>query len=854
LAQAARPFARRFEAGSAQENRVTFERPWMLLFALLPVAWFVLRYRTVPRKIGFALKAAALTSILLAIAEPGLRMNSRRTAAVILVDTSGSVSAEDLEKASGLTRSIERAKGRNWLRVLSFAQSVRNLTSTEKARFELTAGDGGKATDIEAAIRSGIAALPSGMAQRIVLISDGKENAGSVARAAWQARELGIPIDTYALAGKPKPRLLLESVNVPGNAFTGERFPVDLTVTSPQRVSASVEISAEGKTLGAQTAELQEGKNTLRLHANINSAGALSLSGVIRAPELGPTGEARFDHAITLRKPGVLFVSQDPPGSGSQLLSALAAAQFNVTEAPAIPPGDLSRFQIVALNNQNLAAMPEDAQARLEGFVKDGGGLIVIGGEREVYVEKKTESPLDRALPAKIAPPRSPEGTCVVLIIDKSSSMEGKKIELARLAAIGVIRNLRPIDKIGVLIFDNSFQWAVPIRRAEDKVLINRLVAGITPDGGTQIAPALSEAYHKTLAQQATYKHIVLLTDGISEEGDSLELAREAEGQRVTISTVGLGQDVNRAYLEKIAASAGGKSYFLSDPAGLQQILLRDVLEHTGTTAVEKPLKVAVRTPAAILEGAGMDTAPELKGYVRFTAKPSAETILTVDERDPLLVRWRNGLGRATVFTSDAKSRWAANWIGWKGFDPFWANVFRDLLPEAAPEEAHVDYESATGELTVSYQLSGNVEEPKAVPDIFVFGPEGLERPVPVAKVSDGLYRGKVAIGRRQGLFRIRPLADSPAFPEVGFYREQQEERDYGSNESLLRGVSQFTGGRSEPPAQAVFDPAGRSFPVMVRFWPGLVALALLLNLVELLLRKGPGILAGLRGWRAQSA
>src|SRR5689334_3639965 len=124
--------------------------------------------------------------------------------------------------------------------------------------------------------------------------------------------------------------------------------------------------------------------------------------------------------------------------------------------------------------------------------------------------------------------------------------MEGRKMELARLASIGVIENLRPSDQVGVLIFDNSFHWAVPIRRAEDRSTIKRMIAGITPDGGTQIAPALSEAYRKISAQTAaTYRHIVLLTDGISEEGDSLNLAKEASQKRVTISTVGLGQDVN---------------------------------------------------------------------------------------------------------------------------------------------------------------------------------------------------------------------------------------------------------------------------------------------------------------------
>ena len=103
-------------------------------------------------------------------------------------------------------------------------------------------------------------------------------------------------------------------------------------------------------------------------------------------------------------------------------------------------------------------------------------------------------------MPADLAPPKSPEGTCVGLIIDKSSSMEGRKIDLARLSAIGVVDHLRPMDSIGVLIFDNSYQWAVPIRHAEDKSLIKRLISGITPDGGTQIAPALKEAYRRIMA------------------------------------------------------------------------------------------------------------------------------------------------------------------------------------------------------------------------------------------------------------------------------------------------------------------------------------------------------------------
>jgi len=405
---------------------------------------------------------------------------------------------------------------------------------------------------------------------------------------------------------------------------------------------------------------------------------------------------------------------------------------------------------------------------------------------------------------------------------------------------VGVVDNLRAIDQVGVLIFDNSFQWAVPMRRAEDRSLIKRLISGIIPDGGTQIAPALAEAYHKILPLHATFKHIVLMTDGISEEGDSLDLSKEAAAQHVTISTVGLGQDVNRAYLEKVAAIANGKSYFLNEPAGLEQILIKDVMEHTGSTAVERPLKPIVSKNAEILSGVGIDTAPALKGYVRFIAKPTADTILKIDEKDPLYTRWQYGLGRAAVFASDAKARWAADWVTWKGFDRLWANIFRDLLPHAESSDAKAGFDSASGDLDVEYQLGRDVDAPGQLPEIFVLGPNGFRHPMEITKLGDKSYRGKIHIGQLQGLFRIRPLEESRAFPEVGYYQQEQELLDYGSNPFLLRTIAQFTGGRFNPAPKQVFDAAGRSETSVLNLWPALLGLAIALNLAELLMRKVP--------------
>jgi Mg-chelatase subunit ChlD len=506
---------------------------------------------------------------------------------------------------------------------------------------------------------------------------------------------------------------------------------------------------------------------------------------------------------------------------------------------------------MVVFNNWDLEAIPASRKEAFEKFVKDGGGLLVIGGERNVYrEEKKVEDALDRALPAKLAPPRTPEGTCVVLIVDKSSSMEGRKMELARVAAIGVIDNLRPVDQVGVLIFDNSFHWAVPIRRAEDRSTIKRLVAGITPDGGTQIAPALAEAYRRISASTATYRHVVLLTDGISEEGDSLNLAKDASTRRVTISTVGLGQDVNRAYLEKVATFAKGRSYFLTDPSGLEQILLKDVMEHTGSTAVEKAITPIVAKQSTILDGVGIESAPALRGYVKFVSKPSADTILKVDREDPLLAVWQTGLGRSAVFTSDAKARWAEQWVGWSGFDKFWINLFRDLLPHSETGEARAIFDSASGNLVLDYKLASHVQAPEKVPDIFVIGPTDFRQAIAVRKIAERTYRGETHIGSRTGLFRIRPLEESRLFPETGLYRQEEELTQFGANENLLRRVSDYSGGRFNPAPTQVFDTAGRSIPGIMELWPGLLGLAILLNLAELILRKWDGIMQTITGRR----
>src|SRR5579862_7325824 len=290
---------------------MTFAHPWLLALLLAPLAWVWWEWRNSARRAALILKAASLGAIVLAFAEPRLTFSESKVALAILVDTSASVSPQDLDAASAAATTVERGRGRNWTQVMPFASVPRDPVPQERTpkawKLAYTPGQAAHGTNLEAAVREGLATLPAGLVPRVLLISDGNENQGSITRAIWQAQQRGVPIDVIPLPGRARPSLLLESVSMPSQVFSGERFPVDITLESPHASQATVEMSAEGKPLGTSRVALESGVNRFRAHASVSTTGAIQLAGRVSAPGLG---EARFDSALTLRRPRVLLISR----------------------------------------------------------------------------------------------------------------------------------------------------------------------------------------------------------------------------------------------------------------------------------------------------------------------------------------------------------------------------------------------------------------------------------------------------------------------------------------------------------------------------------------------------------------
>src|SRR5689334_2186329 len=131
---------------------MTFVHPWMLWLVLVPILWLAYSWRNVTPHLTLILKALSFTAILLALAEPTITLPQTKTGAIVLVDTSASITPDDLAHASSVVADIARHKDRNWMKIVPFARETRSILPQETSaglRLVNTLSDAGNGTDFE---------------------------------------------------------------------------------------------------------------------------------------------------------------------------------------------------------------------------------------------------------------------------------------------------------------------------------------------------------------------------------------------------------------------------------------------------------------------------------------------------------------------------------------------------------------------------------------------------------------------------------------------------------------------------------------------------------------------------------
>ena len=337
----------------------------------------------------------------------------------------------------------------------------------------------------------------------------------------------------------------------------------------------------------------------------------------------------------------------------------------------------------------------------------------MLGADASFAPTSYRQTPIETILPVepKEPPKREEKNRAIVLVVDKSGSMrDDNRIVYAKEAAKAVARQLRDIDLLGVVGFDDSpFVVVYMETMARLRGVIDAQIDRLKPGGQTYFLPALLEAKRQLERTNASRKHIILLSDGVTRgsQGELVDLVSMMKNElKITVSAVAISSEADVRVMKRISQYGGGLFHHVTDPSTLPQIVLEQMQDKTKEEpANEGPWTPVQERGSELLAGFGARAYPSVLGFMETDLKRNAQMDLAIsktDRRLPLLASWRYGKGKSIALTTDLEGRWSRNWIPWSGLQGFWGRLFDWLNP---PEENLIP----AHEVRVSYGENGAV-------------------------------------------------------------------------------------------------------------------------------------------------
>lgn len=816
--------------------RVEFTNPLALvLLASIPVALYFARQSlaSLSRLRGAVSTGARILILLLIVMSlAGLRVRtaSRDLALIFLVDVSASVAQDARGPVIDFINSeIDRAGPRDYLSVVAFGREpsvelapTRKEALADRRLQEISSNPPRDYTDIAAALRLASALVPEDAVGRIVLISDGNENLESANEEAQLLRASGIEvyartIGTASEHGISRGEIAVRDLVAPETLAEGEAFELKATIDSTRDTDAVLRIYRNDSVVAEREVHLQAaGENVFALPQRADRKGFYTYRAEVEAIQSDTLvqNNSREAFAIVEGRPKTLYLYGDPRPSPA-IARVLSEGSFLADLRPAASaPNTLAEFQdydLVIFDNVPASALTIAQMKMVASYVRDlGGGFIMIGGDQSFGPGGYYKTPVEEALPVSldVRQKKHLPSLAIALVIDKSGSMSGEKLELTVEAGSATVDFLSERDSVGVIAFDSEAYPVVNLTRVEDKKSIISRIQSIQALGGTNMYPGLKMAYDWLQSSDAQIKHIIVLSDGESEPGDFRGIARTAREAGITVTTVAVGEGADHQTMEMIANAGGGRFYAAESPDTLPRIFTREAVLASRSTIIEEPFTPRLIRQTQATGGIDWSAAPPLGGYVgtaeRDSVNSPAITSLVSDKDDPVYAVWQYGLGRSAAFTSDAKSRWAARWMNWPGFGQFWVQAFRDTLRrEGASDLApRVEVNAGRGHITVEAVTSQGEFRNNLRLRAHIVAPDFSATDIMLEQTAAGRYEGDFAATARGAyLVNVAEENGQPA-PVTGAVNSYSPEFTItGLDADLPARITEATGGKVIAPS-----------------------------------------------------
>jgi len=498
----------------------------------------------------------------------------------------------------------------------------------------------------------------------------------------------------------------------------------------------------------------------------------------IEIPDAISDNNAAYATVRAVPKPSILFWSERQ-NSPMQFLSE----QVFSVEGSKTLPSDLGKYYAVVMNDIPSVTLGQSSQ--LANYVKDGNGLVVVGGMRSY--DRGDYNLLKNILPVTIGSPGKDLGDVNVMIVldasQSASDIEGAGLSVGRKLTLGLINDLDERVRIGVVAFRYAAEIVSSLAKKGQTTDLEDKVRHISGSGGSNMADGMKVAI-EALAQTQGSKNLVIISDGlllddIADESKVLAEAAFMQGIKVYAIGAAVGDDdfiaerTDEDFLRELASTAHG-IFFRAGASSRLKLLFNPPKDAPERNETDREVQVMDSNHYITQDFLFQNAA--VSGYNSVLPKPASRLLATLGTGEPLLVVGRIGLGRVASLATDDGLLWSGALLA----KPNSAFLVRTLSWAIGDPER-----KASTRVQVSDTYLGEQLEVTVTADV-----APVSRETPLARTGERTYSGSIPTTKTGfvDIFGTKAAVNAP-----------REYKATGENKALGRVVTATNGGFFKP-------------------------------------------------------
>lgn len=692
-------------------NNVTLDNPY-LLFILIPLSLIVIipfiiicrkRKLNIQNVTSLILHLIICAFISLSLANIKTQQVRHETTIYIVADVSSTTSNVIEQMDEYIEEFNEKLSASSKLGIVAFASSCQELVKPGneiKSLSKATIDKG--STNLENALGYTASLFDEQYKKRIIVLSDGKENDGNANSIANTLKIQGIRIDAVYFNSdidEQTKEVLIDKVVANESTFKNSNENLSVEIKSSFDTTSKIVVKDNNDIIYEKQVKINKGSNTIDVDIDTNKIGNHKYVITLEddEDENNKNNIYYFDQEIH-EKCEVLVIANFKDITISDQINSYVSEFANVSymythQNVPLDIESYTKYDEIILSNVDLGDMKnsEKFSETLQTLVSDyGKSLITLGGDETYFTGNFITTKIKDMLPVDTNPNDTKEKTALVIVIDNSGSMDGSRLENAKLGAIDCLDVLTDEDYVGVITFSDKTKVIYPLSKLINKESIQLRISNIKSTGGTMMAPGLEEAYFQIKDVEMENKQIILISDGAPGDSGHEEIVEKMANEGIVLSTINLAGVYSETFLQDLAKIGKGRYYSITSATDLPDIMLDEVSQIVMESIIEQDSTLNITNindPVV----SGISSLPNISGYNFTKAKYNATTVIDttctlqsgkVIEHVPVYSYWDYGLGKVSSFMSGVNTPWSKNFFESTEGRKFFASMIKTNYPK----------------------------------------------------------------------------------------------------------------------------------------------------------------------------